>query len=205
MTENLGISPEGWAQIQEQFKNIISEAGVEPEETYQKELEEIFGMSIEEMNRDTETAIKSKVLGVELIHPDAKFPTYAYKSDSGFDLHSVVDCIIPPSGRALIPTGIKLSIPDDCEVQVRPKSGLAINHGLTVLNTPGTVDSGYNGEIKVIVLNAGGEAIIINKGMKIAQAVLCPVFTGKYVRLNQLDKIDDTDRGDNGFGSTGII
>ena len=205
MTENLGISPEGWAQIQEQFKNIISEAGVEPEETYQKELEELFGMSIEEMNRDTEVAIKSKVLGVELIHPDAKFPTYVYKSDSGFDLHSVVDYDILPSSRALIPTGIKLSIPDDCEVQVRPKSGLAINYGLTVLNTPGTVDSGYNGEIKVIVLNAGGETISITKGMKIAQAVLCPVFTGKYVRLNRLDKIEDKDRGDNGFGSTGIV
>lgn len=205
MIQNPGISPEGWAQIQEQFKNIISESGVEPEETYQKELEELFGMSIEEMNRDTEIAIKSKVLEVELIHPDAKFPTYAYKSDSGFDLHSVVDYDIPPSGRALIPTGIKLSIPDDCEVQVRPKSGLALNYGLTVLNTPGTVDSGYNGEIKVIVFNAGGQTVNITKGMKIAQAVLCPVFTGKYVRLNQIGKIEDKDRGDNGFGSTGII
>jgi dUTP pyrophosphatase len=204
MIQNPGISPEGWAQIQEQFKNIISEAGVEPEETYQKELEELFGMSIEEMNRDTEVAIKSKVLGVELIHPDAKLPSYAYKSDSGFDLHSVVDYDIPPSGRALIPTGIKLSIPDDCEVQVRPKSGLAINHGLTVLNTPGTVDSGYNGEIKVIVFNTNNHSMTITKGMKIAQAVLCPVYTGKYVRINRLDKIEDTDRGDNGFGSTGI-
>ena len=204
MTENLGITPEGWTQIQEQFKNIISEAGVEPEETYQKELEELFGMSIEEMNRDTEVAIKSKVLGVELIHPDAKFPTYAYKSDSGFDLHSVVDYDILPSSRALIPTGIKLSIPDDCEVQVRPKSGLAINQGLMVLNSPGTVDNGYTGEVKVIVFNTNNHEVTITKGMKVGQAVLCPVVNGAWVDLDEKDTVSNKDRNNNGFGSTGI-
>jgi dUTP pyrophosphatase len=205
MQDNSMINPEAWAQIQEQFEKIIQESGIEPEESYLKDLEEILGMSVDEMNRDTEIAIKSKTLGIELIHDDAKFPSYAFPSDSGFDLYSTIEYNIPPLGRTLIPTGIKLSIPDDCEIQVRPKSGLAINQGLTVLNTPGTVDSGYNGEIKVIIFNASNQTVMISKGMKIAQAVLCPVFTGKYVRLERLDKIEDTDRGDGGFGSTGLV
>ena len=198
------INPATWEQIQSQFEKLKIESGIEPEDDYIKELEGIFGMSIDEMERETEILLKSKTLGVELIHKDAKFPSYAYPSDSGFDLYSTIDYTLPPFGRALIPTGIKLSIPDECEIQVRPKSGLAMNQGITVLNTPGTVDSGYNGEIKVIVFNTNNHEVIITKGMKIAQAVLCPVVNGEYVNLNPIDKIEDKDRGDNGFGSTGI-
>ena len=199
------INPDAWEQIQAQFEKLKLEAGIEPEEDYMKELEEMFGMSIDEMNRETEIMLKTRTLGVELIHKDAKFPAYAYPSDSGFDLYSTIDYTLPPFGRALIPTGIKLSIPDEYEIQVRPKSGLAINQGITVLNTPGTVDSGYNGEIKVIVFNTNNHETIITKGMKIAQAVLCPVVNGTYVNLSPVDKIEDKERGDNGFGSTGII
>jgi dUTP pyrophosphatase len=198
------INPATWEQIQSQFEKLKIESGIEPEDDYIKELEGIFGMSIDEMERETEILLKSKTLGVELIHKDAKFPSYAYPSDSGFDLYSTIDYTLPPFGRALIPTGIKLSIPDECEIQVRPKSGLAMNQGITVLNTPGTVDSGYNGEIKVIVFNTNNHEVIITKGMKIAQAVLCPVINGTYVNLTPIDKIEDKDRGDNGFGSTGI-
>lgn len=198
------INPQVWDQIQEQFEKIKSEAGIEPEQEYIKELEDMFGMSIEEMNRETEISFKSKNLGVELIHSDAVFPSYAYPSDSGFDLYSVSEIRLQPFGRALIPTGIKLEIPEGYEIQVRPKSGLALNQGLTVLNTPGTVDSGYNGEIKVIVFNTNNEPVTIAKGMKIAQAVLCPVMCGTYVNFTPIDKIEDKDRGDNGFGSTGI-
>ena len=206
MQENLNIDPEIWAQIQSQFSKIQEEAGVElNDENYQKELESLLGMSYDEMNRDFELAMKTKTIGVELIHKDAKFPSYAYPSDSGFDLYSTIDYTLPPFGRALIPTGIKLSIPGEYEIQVRPKSGLAINQGITVLNTPGTVDSGYNGEIKVIVFNTNSHEVIVTKGMKIAQAVLCPVVNGEYVNLNPIDKIEDKDRGDNGFGSTGVI
>jgi dUTP pyrophosphatase len=206
MQENLNIDPEIWAQIQSQFSKIQEEAGVElNDENYQKELESLLGMSYDEMNRDFELAMKTKTIGVELIHKDAKFPSYAYPSDSGFDLYSTIDYTLPPFGRALIPTGIKLSIPGEYEIQVRPKSGLAINQGITVLNTPGTVDSGYNGEIKVIVFNTNNHEVIVTKGMKIAQAVLCPVVNGEYVNLNPIDKIEDKDRGDNGFGSTGVI
>ena len=199
------INPDAWEQIQEQFEKLKIEAGIEPEEEYIKELEEMLGMSIDEMNRETEIILKTRTIGVELIHKDAKFPDYAYPSDSGFDLYSTIEHKLPPLGRALIPTGIKVSFDEGLELQIRPKSGLAINQGITVLNTPGTVDSGYNGEIKVIVFNTNNHETIITKGMKIAQAVLCPVINGRYVNLNPVDKIEDKDRGDNGFGSTGII
>ena len=198
------MDQEIWKQIQDTFNQIKQETGIEPEEDYIKELEDMLGMSVDEMNETHMTAMKTKTLGVELIHEDAKVPSYAYPSDSGFDLRSTIEINIPPFGRALIPTGIKLSIPEEYEIQVRPKSGLALNQGLTVLNTPGTVDSGYVGEIKVIVFNTNNETVTVSKGMKIAQAVLCPVVCGKYVSLELMDKVEDKDRMNNGFGSTGL-
>jgi dUTP pyrophosphatase len=193
-----------WKQIQQTFNQIKEDTGIEPEEDYIKELEDMLGMSVDEMNETHMTMMKTRTLGVELVHEDAKIPSYAYPSDSGFDLRSTIEINIPPFGRALIPTGIKLSIPEEYEIQVRPKSGLALNQGLTVLNTPGTVDSGYVGEIKVIVFNTNNETVTISKGMKIAQAVLCPVVCGKYVSLELTNKVDNKDRGDKGFGSTGL-
>jgi dUTP pyrophosphatase len=201
---NENIDDELWKQIQETFNQIKKDTGVEPEEDYIKELEDMLGMSVDEMNETHMTMMKTRTLGVELVHEDAKIPSYAYPSDSGFDLRSTIEINIPPFGRALIPTGIKLSIPEEYEIQVRPKSGLALNQGLTVLNTPGTVDSGYVGEIKVIVFNTNNETVTISKGMKIAQAVLCPVVCGKYVSLELTNKVEDKDRGDKGFGSTGL-
>jgi dUTP pyrophosphatase len=193
-----------WKQIQETFDQIKKETGVDPEEDYLKELEDMLGMSVDEMNETHMTMMKTKTLRVELVHEDAKVPSYSYPSDSGFDLRSTIEINIPPFGRALIPTGIKLSIPEEYEIQVRPKSGLALNQGLTVLNTPGTVDSGYVGEIQVIVFNTNKETVTVSKGMKIAQAVLCPVVCGKYVSLELTEKVEDKDRGDKGFGSTGL-
>jgi dUTP pyrophosphatase len=193
-----------WKQIQQTFNQIKQDTGIEPEEDYIKELEDMLGMSVDEMNETHMIAMKTKTLVVELVHEDSKIPSYAYPSDSGFDLRSTIEINIPPFGRALIPTGIKLSIPEEYEIQVRPKSGLALNQGLTVLNTPGTVDSGYVGEIKVIVFNTNNETVTVSKGMKIAQAVLCPVVCGKYVSLELTNKVDDKDRGDKGFGSTGL-
>ena len=169
-----------------------------------KELESLLGMSVDEMNESHMTIMKTRSLGVELVHEDAKVPSYAYPSDSGFDLRSTIEMIIPPFGRALIPTGIKLSLPEEYEIQIRPKSGLALNQGLTVLNTPGTVDSGYVGEIKVIVFNTNNASVTVAKGMKIAQAVLCPVVCGKYVSIELMDTVGNKDRMDNGFGSTGL-
>ena len=205
--DGLGFDPEILNDIQNHFKKIQEEAGVEIDENddYQKEIESLIGMTYEEMNEDAIKTFKTKTLKVELLNDDAKFPEYAYPSDSGFDLFSTEEIILQSFGRALVPTGIKLSIPDEFEIQVRPKSGLAINQGLTVLNTPGTVDSGYNGEIKVIIFNTNNTTVTIPKGTKIAQAVLSPVVNGKYVKLIQVNKVSDGDRGDNGFGSTGLI
>lgn len=201
---NEGLNDDVWKQIEETFNQIKKDAEVEPEEDYMKQLESLLGMSMEELDNDHAKMMKTRSLGVELVHEDAKVPTYAYPSDSGFDLRSTVEISIPPFGRALVPTGIKLSIPEEYEIQIRPKSGLAINQGLTVLNTPGTVDSGYVGEIKVIVFNTNKETVTVSKGMKIAQAVLCPVVCGKYVSIELMDKVEDKDRMDNGFGSTGL-
>lgn len=135
---------------------------------------------------------------------DNKEPEYAYKSDSGFDLRSTEEMWVQANDRKLIPTGLKFDIPDGYEIQVRSKSGLALKQGLMVLNSPGTVDSGYQGEVKVIIFNTTNERIKIEKGQKIAQAVLCPVVNGKWVELIEVKQILDKDRGENGFGSTGL-
>jgi dUTP pyrophosphatase len=131
-------------------------------------------------------------------------PEYAYESDSGFDLRSTEEIWVQANNRKLIPTGLRFDIPLGYEIQVRSKSGLALNQGLMVLNSPGTVDSGYQGEIKVIIFNTTNERIKIEKGQKIAQAVLCPVLCGKWVDLIKVDNIDEKDRNDNAFGSTGL-
>lgn len=131
-------------------------------------------------------------------------PEYAYESDSGFDLKSTEDIWIQANDRKLISTGLRFDIPLGYEIQVRSKSGLALNKGLFVLNSPGTVDSGYQGEVKVILFNTTNERIKIEKGQKIGQAVLCPVLNGKWVDLVNVEEIGEKDRNNKGFGSTGL-
>jgi dUTP pyrophosphatase len=133
-----------------------------------------------------------------------KDPSYEYISDSGFDLRASEEIWIQAHDRKLIPTGLRFDIPLGYEIQVRSKSGLALNQGLMVLNSPGTVDSGYQGEVKVILFNTTKDRIKIEKGQKIAQAVLCPVLNGKWVNLVKVEKIEEKDRNDKGFGSTGL-
>jgi dUTP pyrophosphatase len=196
-----------WSQLQEQFQKLLKESNVDLDENYQSKIAETLGFSQEEMDqleKDTIKQLSSRTIKVKKVHPDAILPEYAYPSDSGFDLYSVEEITISPFGRSLVPTGICVEIDEFLEIQVRPKSGLAINQGLTVLNTPGTVDSGYNGEIKVIVFNTNNNHVTIKKGMKIAQAVLCPVINGKYVVIEEVGELGVKDRGMNGFGSTGI-
>lgn len=196
-----------WKQIQEQYSKLKIQTGLNPDEDYAKQLEDMFGLTqddFDEMDRQTEIMLKSKKVKVSMIHDLAVFPKYAYLSDSGFDLHSTIDIVVPPFGRALIPTGLKFSFDEGYEIQVRTKSGLAINQGLIVLNSPGTVDAGYTGECKVPVLNVNQTEFRITAGMKVAQAVLCPVMNGRYVRFENVDDIENKDRGNNGFGSTGI-
>jgi len=134
------------------------------------------------------------------IHPDAVLPAYAHASDAGMDVKSVADIVIPPGGRALVPTGLVAIIPPMYEIQVRPRSGLALKHGVTVLNTPGTIDSGYRGEIGVILANFGDKDFPVAKGDKVAQLVFAPVVQPEVL---ETDTIDETDRGAGGFGSTG--
>lgn len=203
-SNELGFDPTAYEEILKQFEKIKLDAGIEPDENYQKELEDILGIGFDDLEEEIYRNARTKTIEVELVHDDAVFPKYAYESDSGFDLHSTQDLTIGPFGRILVPTGIKVSFQEGYEIQVRPKSGLAIKQGLTVLNTPGTVDQGYTGEIQVIVFNTNNYTVMIPKGMKVGQAVLCPVINGKYVRFEKVDTLNEKDRGDNGFGSTGI-
>ncbi|MGI4880040.1 MAG: dUTP diphosphatase [Janthinobacterium lividum] len=130
-------------------------------------------------------------------------PAYATAGAAGMDVVAAVDrdLVIAPGGRAAVPTGLKLAIPDGYEVQVRPRSGLALKHGLTVANAPGTIDSDYRGELKVLLANLGDAAVTITRGMRIAQLVVAPVVRGRWVAVDAL--ADDTVRGSGGFGSTG--
>jgi dUTP pyrophosphatase len=150
--------------------------------------------------------MENMVYKVELNYSskEGRILSYNYESDSGFDLYSTEEIIIPSFGRALVPTGIILDIPEGFEVQIRSKSGLALNQGLMVLNSPGTIDQGYIGEIKVIIFNTNNHSVVVEKGMKVAQAVLANVVSGKFVELNKIENIGQKERGSNGFGSTGI-
>lgn len=190
-------------QINKKYEDLIKEAESSIDDDYFN-LPEIFNGELDELYSEIEMLYKSKKIYVEKIHPDATLPTYAYPSDSGFDLCSVEKIIVPPNSRVAVPTGLKFQFDENHELQIRPKSGLALNMGLTVLNSPGTVDHGYTGEVKVIVFNTNNQHVIIEKGMKIGQAVLCPVINGKYVIFEEVESLNDKDRGDNGFGSTGI-
>jgi len=204
---NNDLDSDIWKEIKEQFENLKLASGVDPDETYQRSLEDMFGLTqedMDDMDRHTEVVLRTKQIDVNVIDDSAVFPKYAYPTDSGFDLYSTIDYTLPPFGRALIPTGLRFSFDEGTELQIRPKSGLAINQGLTVLNTPGTADAGFSGEIKVILFNTNNYDFKINKGMKIAQAVFCPVMNGRYINFNRVDEIKEKDRKDNGFGSTGI-
>jgi dUTP pyrophosphatase len=169
-----------------------------------EKLMEEMGIDLDSMNSFFEESVKQKISLEYTSSSDNKEPEYAYESDSGFDLRSTEDVWIYENDRKLIPTGLKFDIPDGYEIQVRSKSGLALNQGLMVLNSPGTVDSGYQGEVKVILFNTTNQRIKIEKGQKIAQAVLCPVVNGKWVNLVKVAEIGQKDRNDKGFGSTGL-
>jgi dUTP pyrophosphatase len=163
-----------------------------------------YGLDVKTLEKEMENYAPKLDLGYVKLHPDTVEPKYNYETDSGFDLHSTEEIIISAFGRALIPTGLSFDIKDGYEIQVRSKSGLAINQGLMCLNSPGTVDNGYTGEVKGILFNTNNYPVTITKGMKIAQAVLCPVVNGKWVNLLQQNQIKEKDRADKGFGSTGI-
>jgi dUTP pyrophosphatase len=162
--------------------------------------------------------IDLRVINLEKMFPDVELPQYKHHGDSGMDVKAYFtddfykesssyktsvygeSIRIMPHGIVAIPTGIKVEIPYGYEIQIRPRSGLAVKCGLTVLNTPGTIDSGYRGEIKVILHNVTNDPVIVAHGDRIAQMVLCPV---SYVQWKNVEKVDETARGEGGFGSTG--
>ncbi|GAX87845.1 dUTP pyrophosphatase [Lebetimonas natsushimae] len=140
------------------------------------------------------------VLKVKKLNKEAIIPAYQSEEAAGFDLHSIENVVIKPGERKLIGTGLAFEIEKGYEIQIRPRSGLAYKHGITVLNTPGTIDSDYRGEIKVLLINLGSENFEVKKGERIAQAVVAPVVQAKFAEVEELS---DTKRGGGGFGSTG--
>jgi dUTP pyrophosphatase len=134
---------------------------------------------------------------------DLPLPKYETLNSAGMDLIAAnqQDIIIMPGQRMLIPTGISIALPDGHEAQIRPRSGLAAKYGVTVCNTPGTIDSDYRGEVKVLLINLSDVEFLVSRGMRIAQMVIAPVVRAKLVEVSTLDQ---TDRGSGGFGSTGV-
>ena len=187
----------------EELRKILDGFDEDSEVDFNEMLKE-FDMDLEKLDNDMRNYSPKLTLGFTKLNDDAVTPIYNYPSDSGFDLHSTQDLEIPPFGRILVPTGLSFDIKDGYEIQVRSKSGLAIKQGLMVLNSPGTVDNGYTGEVQVIVFNTNNHTVTIPKGMKVGQAVLCPVVNGKWVDLDERNSVSKKDRNNNGFGSTGI-
>ena len=139
---------------------------------------------------------------IKKLDPKAKIPEYKTEGASGVDIMALLEnkITLDPGESKIIPTGLSIAIPDDLEIQIRPRSGLAAKSNVSVLNTPGTIDSDYRGEIKIILINHGNEKFDVKNGDRIAQMVLMPVLKFKF---EEVSKLDDTIRGSGGFGSTG--
>lgn len=168
-----------------------------------------INVTLDELNEEVYNAQKEEFanLKVKFINKSTnEDPKFAYEGDSGFDLRADIEetIVLERFQRYLVPTGLYFELEKGCEIQVRPRSGLAVKHGITVLNSPGTVDSHYRGEIKVPLINLGEEPFIIEKGDRIAQAVIAPVFGEGKVILTKTDQVNDTKRGEGGFNSSGV-
>ncbi len=136
-----------------------------------------------------------------LLHQNARVPQKSHDEDAGFDLFAVEEFVLHPQEYACIPTGLCMELPSGTEAQIRPRSGLAAKHGVTVLNTPGTIDAGYRGEIQVIMINHGKENLSIHPGMRIAQMVITPIYN---VTFTEALSLEESARGDGGLGSSGV-
>ena len=136
---------------------------------------------------------------------DLPLPQYQTPHAAGMDLFAAVteDLILPHLGRFAVPCGFAMALPPGYEAQIRPRSGLALKHGLSMPNTPGTIDADYRGEIKVILINLGQEPVTITRGMRVAQMVIAPVSTGAWIEVGSQAELPASDRGAGGFGSTG--
>lgn len=175
------------SQIEEQMRGIG------------KQLERLMTDTLAVGRADQKVTLKFK----KLAHFKGDLPAYATQGASGLDVRACLEqpVTLKPGERMLIPTGLSLEIPVGYEVQVRPRSGLAINKGLSMVNTPGTIDADYRGEVKIIVINHGQEPIVIQDQERVAQWVVCPVIQAD---IEEVEELSDTDRGAGGFGSTGV-
>jgi len=181
----------------------------EDDDTIDETLAQQINLTLDELNNEVYNAQKEEYskLSVKYINKSTNDdPKFAYEGDSGFDLRADISETITlnPLKRVLIPTGLYFQLEKGTEIQVRPRSGLAIKNGITVLNSPGTIDSHYRGEIKVPLINLGEEPFTIQKGDRIAQAVIMPVFGEGKVILAKTEEINETLRGEGGFNSSGI-
>ncbi len=140
---------------------------------------------------------------IKRLSKNIELPKYETNGSSGMDLTANIEkqIEIEPGKTSIIPTGISVSIPKNFEIQIRPRSGLAAKNQISVLNSPGTIDADYRGEIKVILINLSNTTFVVERGARIAQMVLCPIVKAKF---KEIDNLDNTDRGTGGFGSTGL-
>lgn len=147
----------------------------------------------------------TETLRIARTRPDAILPRYATSGAAGLDVSAAIDApiVLEPGARALVTTGLVLGIPHGHEVQVRPRSGLALKHGVTVANAPGTIDEDYRGELAVILVNLGSESFVVTPGERVAQIVVAPVTHVGVVEMDTVDALGETERGAAGFGSTG--
>tara|TARA_R110000765_G_scaffold44323_2_gene91935 strand:- start:918 stop:1538 length:621 start_codon:yes stop_codon:yes gene_type:complete len=205
MIDNIGDLERVFGKLVEKYETMSSDATLEELTDLTREIEGVDKQYQEDQMKNNIAGFNEN-LKIELKFQnksDNEDPSFAYKLDSGFDLRASEELTIKPKEVGLVPTGISLEIPKGFEVQIRSRSGLSLKEGLFVLNSPGTVDQGYIGEIKIILANFSDEERVIEKGNRIAQACLCPVVTGEYVELSNNKITTSTDRGTGGFGSTG--
>ena len=167
---------------------------------YVEELKKVYDLD----EKSTET-YEYKVTTKFINNSNNEDPTYAKEGDSGFDLRAFIDepVTLKPLERKLIPTGLKFELSPNTELQVRPRSGMALKHGISVLNTPGTVDEGYRGDVGIIAVNLSNEEYTIEPGERIAQAVIMNVVGHRLSNLEKVENLTETERGDTGYGSSG--
>tara|TARA_R100000908_G_C3750840_1_gene145470 strand:+ start:1961 stop:2581 length:621 start_codon:yes stop_codon:yes gene_type:complete len=205
MNDNINDLEKVFGKLVDKYEAMSSDATLDEMIDLTKEIDQV-DLDYKEQQMKNNIAGFNENLKIELKFQnksDNEDPSFVYKLDSGFDLRASEGITIQPKEVGLVPTGISLEIPKGFEVQVRSRSGLSLKEGLFVLNSPGTIDQGYIGEIKIILANFSSEERIIGKGDRIAQACLCPVVTGEYVELINNKITTQTDRGADGFGSTG--
>lgn len=161
---------------------------------------------------ETRTDVRNVDLQIHKIYSEVETPKYESPGSAGFDMRAYLtnesgfdsgSFVLKAGERGKIPTGLKVIIPQGYEMQIRPRSGLAFKHGISLTNTPGTIDSDYRGEVQILIINHGKEDFVIEHGMRIAQAVMAPVYQAQFTEISEMPNEENNHRGEGGFGSTG--